>query len=249
MKNLFDLSGQKAIVTGATGSIGRIAAKALAEQGAKIVLAGRNIDKLKKTNEELVKCSTITECFNLLDLNELESFFIRHADAQILVNSVGVNDPKSILEVEESSYDSIMETNLKNAFFQTKYFFKATKEKHNQNHSIIHISSQMGHVGGFERTVYCSSKHGLERLTKAASIELGKHNIRINTIAPTFINTPMTESTLKDPEKLKAILNKISLRRLGELTDIAGAMVYLASPASSLVTGSCLKIDGGWTAH
>ena len=249
MKSLFDLSRQKAIVTGATGSIGKVAAKALAEQGAKIVLTGRNHDKLKKTSEEFPQHSVMMECFNLLDLNELESFFIRHADAQILVNSVGVNDPKSILEVEESSYDSVMEANLKNAFFQTKYFFNAVKKKHAENLSIIHISSQMGHVGGFERTVYCSSKHGLEGLTKAASIELGKHNVRINTIAPTFINTPMTESTLKDSKKLKAILSKISLGRLGELRDIAGAVVYLASPASSLVTGSCLKIDGGWTAH
>ncbi len=262
MKDIFNLSGQKAIVMGATGSIGKVCAMALANRGAQVVLGGRDRIKLEKLNEELknhlaknlATNLATNECFEPLDLKELERFFARHDDAQILVNSIGFNDPKSILEVEEGSYDSIMDVNLKNAFFQTKYFFKAIKNRigvgaKDKNASIVHISSQMGHVGGFERSVYCASKHGLEGLVKAASIELGKCNIRINTLAPTFITTPMTKSTLDDPEKLAKILNKISLGRLGELEDLAGAVIYLASGASSLVTGSSLRVDGGWTAN
>ncbi|MEM9424614.1 MAG: SDR family oxidoreductase, partial [Spirochaetota bacterium] len=187
---------------------------------------------------------------NFDDLTQVRDFFMAHADADVLVNSVGINIPKSILDMTEADYDAVMNANVKIAFFQTQHFVQAKQARSSRAAaSVIHISSQMGYVGGPERSVYCASKHALEGMCKAASLELGKWNIRINTICPTFIETELTRSTLEDPAKREHILRSIVLNRLGKLEDLYGAVVYLASDASLLVTGTALKVDGGWTAH
>ena len=151
------------------------------------------------------------------------------------------------VDTKENDFDDVLNVNLKGAYFITKEIAKKLiKEK--KPGSLINISSQMAYVGGIDRAVYSASKHAVEGFTKAMAMEFGEKGIRINTICPTFISTPLTESTFKDPEKLRWIQSKIKLGRVGEIEDIMGAVVYLASDASSLVTGSSLMIDGGWTA-
>jgi len=143
--------------------------------------------------------------------------------------------------------DSIMDLNVKSAFFVAQQIATHMIDQ-GRGGSIIHTSSQMGHVGGIDRSVYCSSKWAIEGLTKASAIELAKHDIRVNTIAPTFIRTPMTQSTFDDPERVKWLEEKIKLGRIGEVEDIMGAVLFLACDASALITGTSIVIDGGWTA-
>ena len=246
MQELFDLSQKTIIITGASGGIGLSLAKAVASFGARTILVARRQEPLKQAVQELKQLSSAVQSY-LLDTNDLlamQDFFAQHK-ADVLINSVGCNAPKSLLDYDEATYNQIMDANMKSAFFQTQYFVQ-----HNpKNTSIIHVSSQMAHVGGFERSVYCASKHALEGFIKAACIELGEYNIRINTIAPTFIETKLTASTLSDPIKKQKVLDKIVLNRLGQVNDLAGAAIFLASDASSLITGTSLKVDGGWSAH
>ena len=253
-RNIFDLSAKKIIVSGASGGIGLACAKAVAAFGAKLVLLGRNAEKLAQAREAvlpLLASPDDVEC-KALDFSQhqeqLQDFFTEHSDASVLINSIGVNIPQSIFDVTQESYEAIMQANVKLAFFQTQYFVSA-KQNRKQPASIIHISSQMGHVGGLERSLYCASKHALEGFCKAVALELGPKKIRINTICPTFIETELSRTTLDDAAKKEWILQNIAVKRLGQLEDLYGAVVYLASDASALVTGSALKVDGGWTAH
>ena len=166
----------------------------------------------------------------------------------IVINSAGMARHNPALDTLPEDFDAVMNLNLRSAYFLSSYAAKAMNEA-NISGSIIHISSQMGHVGGIDRTVYSASKHALEGMVKSMAIEWGKLNIRINTICPTFIRTPLTQSTFDNPERAAFILEKIKLGRIGEVHDIMGAAVYLASEASSLVTGTHLIVDGGWTAE
>ena len=254
--DIFSLREKKVIVTGATGGIGSACARAVAAYGADTVLVGRNHDKLihVQNTVDTVKSESARTRIHALsfhNLPELRAFFLEHRDAAVLINSVGINIPKSILDISENDYDTLMNANLKSAFFQTRYFTEAKTHPKtgDSSASIIHISSQMGHVGGENRSIYCASKHALEGLCKAAALELGQWNIRINTICPTFIDTPLSRKTLEDPARKKMITDSIVFNRLGTLEDLYGAVVYLASDSSSLVTGGALKVDGGWTAH
>lgn len=267
--NLFDLKGKKAIITGATGGIGFACAEGLVRHGAQVLLLGRNQKKLSAAQKTLTKISkAITGAggvdaveilqVDLIDIKSMGKLFREHrlGKYSILVNSVGVNYPSGFLAVEADTYDAIMDANIKSAFFQTQFFVAAHMKEAKKNKtikqqevSIIHISSQMGHVGGFERSVYCASKHALEGFVKSTSLEIGKWNMRINSIAPTFIKTEMTHKTLSNPKKKKMVLDSIPLNRIGEVEDIMGAVVYLASSASKMVTGTSLLVDGGWTAR
>ena len=254
--SLFNLEGKSAIITGGSSGIGEACAQVLAEFGASIIIIGRDKEKLQKVKQNISSnYEVVIEALDVNDTKELKSFFLANP-RDILVNSVGTTTLNSILDISEDEYIRVMDTNVKSAFFQTKYFIQAKKNKIDSNKniqhngtSIIHISSQMGLVGGFDRSVYCTSKHALEGLCKAVAIEIGAWNMRINTICPTFIETPLTRKTLQDPEKYNKILNNIVLGRIGQTDDIKGAVVYLASDASSLVTGSAVKVDGGWSAH
>jgi len=166
---------------------------------------------------------------------------------QVLVNNAGTNRPAALVDITENDYDAVTDLNVRSAIFVAKAIAKGLIAAKLPG-SIINVSSQMGHVGGPERTVYCATKHALEGATKAMAWELGAHGIRVNTICPTFIETPMTAGMLADSEFRGLVTSKIALGRIGQVEDVMGAVVYLASDASALVTGSALMIDGGWTA-
>ncbi len=245
----FRLDGKRALVTGASSGIGQACAVALAEAGAHVICVARGAERLAATVEEMQANGWSAEVLqlNMADLDALTEG-LRGQDAfDVVVNSAGLARHGPALETTPADYDAVMGVNLRAAYFVSvgaAHGMKAAGFKG----SIIHISSQMGHVGGIERAVYCASKHGLEGMVKAMAIEWGPDQIRVNTICPTFIRTPLGEQTLAIPERRKWIEDKIKLGRVGEVEDIMGAVLYLASDASALVTGTSLLIDGGWTA-
>ena len=169
------------------------------------------------------------------------------SEIDILVNSAGIARHTPTVETTEVDYDDVMAVNVKSAYFLAQFSAKKMIEK-GVGGSIIQISSQMAHVGGIDRAVYCGTKHAIEGINKSMAMEFGPHKIRVNSICPTFIRTPFTEATFKDPEKVKWIESKIKMGRVGEVEDIMGAVKFLASDASAMVTGSSILIDGGWTA-
>ncbi|RLJ36162.1 2-deoxy-D-gluconate 3-dehydrogenase [Litoreibacter meonggei] len=240
------LDGKRALVTGASSGIGQACAVALAEAGAHVVCAARGADKLQATVNEMTSNGWSAEVLvlDVADLDALKAAFEQHDPYDIIVNSAGLARHTAAFDTTPEDYDAVMGLNLRAAYFLSSY---AAKRMTGAG-SIIHISSQMGHVGGVDRAVYCASKHGLEGMVKAMAIEWGPRQIRINTICPTFIRTPLTAATFENPERAAWIAEKIKLGRVGEVEDIMGAVLYLASDASSLVTGTSMLIDGGWTA-
>jgi NAD(P)-dependent dehydrogenase (short-subunit alcohol dehydrogenase family) len=174
-------------------------------------------------------------------------FFESRPAFDVLVNNAGMNRPKPVSEVTEDDYDAVLDLNLKAAFFVAQAFAKSLIAA-GQPGTMIHIGSQMGHVGGLNRSLYCASKWGLEGMSKAFALDLARHGIRSNTIAPTFIETPLTEPFFADTSFRASVLEKIKLGRLGTVQDLMGAVLLLASDASSLMTGTSLVVDGGWTA-
>lgn len=245
----FRLDGKKALVTGASRGIGLGGAMALAEAGAHVVLAARNEAEVKAAAAEVSAAGHSAEGLSLdvSDLQAVKRAVEDHGPFDVLFNNAGTNSPLPYVDVTPENFDQITDLNLKAAFFVAQIAAKSMI-KSGIKGSIIHTSSQMGHVGGIDRSVYCGSKFGIEGVTKASAIELAAHGIRVNTICPTFIRTPMTQSTFENPERVKWLEEKIKLGRVGEVEDIMGAVVFLASEASALVTGTSLLIDGGWTA-
>tara|TARA_S200000501_G_scaffold319025_1_gene313139 strand:+ start:2015 stop:2779 length:765 start_codon:yes stop_codon:yes gene_type:complete len=245
----FRLDKKRALVIGASSGIGMGSAVALAEAGAEVFLAARRKNILIDLKAQLIGKGYKSEILELdiTNIEKLKNVVNNQPAFDILINSAGLAKHSPAVDTKENDFDDVLNVNLKGAYFITKEIAKKLiKEK--KSGSLINISSQMAHVGGIDRAVYSASKHAVEGFTKAMAMEFGKKGIRINTICPTFISTPLTESTFKDPEKLKWIQSKIKLGRVGKIEDIMGAVVYLASDASSLVTGSSLMIDGGWTA-
>ncbi|MBC8339529.1 MAG: glucose 1-dehydrogenase [Rhodospirillales bacterium] len=245
----FRLDGRRALVTGASRGIGLAGAAALADAGAHVVLAARSLNDLEDAAKAIKDAGGSAEALELdvSDTEAVKSILNAGEPFDILFNNAGINRPGPMTDMTEDDFDAVMDVNVKAAYFVAQAVAKGMMEA-GTGGTIIHTSSQMGHVGGIDRTVYASSKHAIEGLSKAMAVELAPHGIRVNTICPTFIRTPLTESTLADPERVKWIKSKIKLGRLGEVEDVMGAIVYLASDASSLVTGSALLIDGGWTA-
>ena len=245
----FSLKGRTALVVGASSGIGTACAVALAEYGAKVTLAARRKDKLEILAHQMKKKEFEVKIIEL-DINDItktSDTISKLETFDILVNSAGIAKHSSSVDTLSNDFDVVMHTNLRGAYFLTQAVAKKLISESKKG-SLINISSQMGLVGGQERAVYCASKHAVEGFTKAMAIEFGNHNIRINTICPTFILTEMTQKTFEVPEKRKWIEDKIKIGRIGKVEDIMGAVVYLASDASSLVTGSSLLVDGGWTA-
>ena len=245
----FRLDGKRALVTGASSGIGLAAAVALAEAGAHVVLAARSADKLGAAVAAMQAEGTSAEALvlDVSDVSATEDAIARAEPFDVLVNSAGVARHSPALDTTEGDFDLAMGLNLRGAFFLTR----AVAERliaSGRPGSLINISSQMAHVGGIDRAVYCASKHAVEGFTKSMAIEWGPRQIRVNTICPTFILTPLTQSTFDNPERAAWIREKIKLGRPGEVEDIMGAVVFLASEASALVTGSALMVDGGWTA-
>lgn len=243
----FDLMGQRALVTGAGRGIGLAAAAALAQAGAQVTLAARTSDEITAAAEALGHGATAL----VLDVSDLDVVSMRIRDAgpfDILVNNAGTNRPKPVWDVTEDDYDAVLDLNLKAAFFVAKAVADGLLAAKKPG-SMIHMSSQMGQVGGPNRSLYCASKWGMEGMNKAFALDLAPHGIRSNTIAPTFIETPMTKPFFAEKAFLASVLDKIKLGRLGQVEDLMGAVVFLASPASALMTGSTLTVDGGWTAE
>ena len=185
--------------------------------------------------------------FDMADLAALEDVFAGLTRLDIFVNSAGIARHGPALQTTPADFDAVMAVNLRAAYFASTAAAKLMQAG-GRGGSIIHISSQMGHVGGVDRAVYAASKHGLEGMIKAMAIEWGKMGIRVNTLCPTFIRTALTEPTFANPERLAWILTKIKLARVGEVEDIMGAVLFLASDAAAMVTGASLRVDGGWTA-
>ena len=242
------LEGKTALITGASSGIGQGAAVALAFAGASVICVARGKDRLVET-EKAFKEKDWAVTSAVVDINDhsaLQNIFANH-EIDIVVNAAGQARHSAAVDTTPEDYDAVMNVNLKSAYFISTTAAKSMIAR-STNGSMIHISSQMAHVGGLERAVYCASKFAVEGFTKAMAIELGSSKIRVNTICPTFIKTALTESTLDDPIKKDWVLSKIKLNRVGEIDDIMGAVIYLASDASALVTGSSMMIDGGWTA-
>ena len=246
----FRLDGRRALVAGASSGIGAACAVALGEAGAEVTLAARSADKLNALAAEMAAAgmSVKTLCVDVSDVETTEAAVAANGPFDVLVNSAGTARHSPATETSDTDFDAVSNLNIKGAYFLTRAVAKGLIAAGKQG-SLINISSQMAHVGGIDRAVYSATKHAVEGFTKSMAIEWGAHGIRVNTICPTFIRTALTASTFASPERRKWIEGKIKLGRVGEVTDIMGGVVYLASDASALVTGTSLLIDGGWTAE
>ena len=245
----FRLDGKRALVIGASRGIGLGCAVALAEAGAHVVCAARGEAALNETVEQLRAEGWRAEALilDVADLPGMTESLKAQVAFDVVVNSAGIARHAPALETTPDDYDAVMDVNLRGAYFLATEAARGMLREDKPG-SIIQISSQMGHVGGIDRSVYCASKHAIEGMVKAMAIEWGPKKIRINSICPTFIRTPFTEATFADPDRVAWIESKIKLGRVGEVEDVMGAVVYLASEASAMVTGTSLLIDGGWTA-
>ncbi len=243
------LDGKTALVTGAGRGLGRACALALAQAGAHVAALSRTGDELEKLAAEIGAdggAATPVVC-DVTDTEAVERAIAGLDRLDIVVNNAGINFPEPITEVSAEHFDQIMTLNVRAVFMVSQ---AAARRMMNDGDggAIINMSSQMGHVGAPNRIVYCGSKHAVEGMTKAMAVELAPHGIRVNSIGPTFILTPMSRPFFENKEFLDDTLSRIPLGKLGELEDVMGAVVFLASPAAALITGAALVVDGGWTA-
>ncbi len=247
---LFRLDGKRALVSGAGRGLGLAAAAALAEAGAAVTLVARSGGEVEAVAAALRARGDQAEALvlDVLDRAAMRAAIGAAAPFDILVNNAGTNRPAAFLDVTDADFDAIMDLNVRAAFFLAQAVARKLVEAGRPG-SIINMSSQMGHVGGANRTVYCASKHAMEGFTKAMAIELAPLGIRVNTLCPTFIETPLTAPFFADETFKASVLSKIKLGRLGRVEDLMGAIVFLASDAAALMTGSAMMIDGGWTAE
>jgi NAD(P)-dependent dehydrogenase (short-subunit alcohol dehydrogenase family) len=244
----FRLDGRRAVITGAGRGIGLAAAAALAQAGAHVTLVARTAAEIEAAASKIGEQGGSADAI-VLDVNDraaVAAFFTAAEPYHVLVNNAGTNRPRPMWDVTEDDYDAVLGLNLKSAFFVTQACVKRMIEG-GQGGSLIHMSSQMGHVGGPNRSLYCASKWALEGMNKAIALDLAPQGIRSNTIAPTFIETPLTIPFFADEAFRTEVLGKIKLGRLGQVEDLMGAILFLASDASALMTGTSMIIDGGWT--
>jgi NAD(P)-dependent dehydrogenase (short-subunit alcohol dehydrogenase family) len=245
----FDLRGKTALVSGAGRGIGLASAWALAGAGARVILLARSEGEVREAAGAIVAAGGAAEwaAQDASDTPRLAALLAEHGPVDVLLNNAGMNRPAPFLEVREEDFDAIVGLNLRAAFFCAQAVARGMVAAGRRG-SIINVSSQMGLVGGRNRTVYCASKHALEGLTKAMALDLAEHGIRVNTLCPTFVETPLTRPFFADADFKAQTLAQIPLGRLGQVDDLTGAVVFLASDASRLMTGTHLVVDGGWTA-
>ena len=248
-----EVKGKTALVTGAGKGIGKASAIALAEAGADLIILSRTKSDLEKVKKQIIKLKrkcTIYDC-DISNFEDLKLVFNKISKIDILVNNAGTNRPEYFTKIDKEDMDYVVDLNLKAAFhvaqMASKLMIKA-KNRKSIGGSIINISSQLGKVGAPKRSIYNMTKFGIEGLTRGMALDLAKDNIRVNTVCPTFVETPMVKKFFKDKKFKTQMINNIPLGRLATESDIATAVVYLASNASSMITGSSLMIDGGWTA-
>ena len=248
MSLTFRLDGKVALVTGASRGLGAGIADGLREAGATVVGTSRDPESAARVAEQL---GSVPVVMDVTDVSSVQAGVDRVASEfgrlDLLVNNAGLNIPQGIFDVDEASWDSVIDTNLKGSFFAAQAAARHMVEQ-SEGGRIINVASQAGVVGIEERSAYGASKGGVALLTKVLAIELAQYGITVNAVAPTFVATELTRSTLEDPEWRERILSRIPLGRVGEIGDVAAAVVYLASPAASMVTGHTLLVDGGWTA-
>ncbi|MGH1368120.1 MAG: SDR family NAD(P)-dependent oxidoreductase [Maritimibacter sp.] len=245
----FDLSGQRALITGAGRGIGLGVATALAQAGAEVFLAARSLGEISQAADALRDAGMKAHPLQL-DVSDIQNTTVLIHDTgpfDILVNNAGTNRPKPVWEVTEGDFDAVMDLNVKAAYFVAKAVADGLIGAKRPG-ALIHMSSQMGQVGAPNRSLYCASKWAMEGMNKALALDLAPHRIRSNTIAPTFIETPLTKPMFEDETFLESVLSKIKLGRVGQVSDLMGAVLFLASPSAAMMTGSTLTVDGGWTA-
>jgi NAD(P)-dependent dehydrogenase (short-subunit alcohol dehydrogenase family) len=246
----FRLDGRRALITGAGRGIGLAAAAALAEAGAAVTLAARSSAEIESAAAAIRAEGGLAEALaiDVTDIEAMRAALAARPPFHILVNNAGTNRPAPFTEVTPEDFDAVLGLNLRATFFVAQAVARGLIAAGAQG-SIINISSQMGHVGGPRRSVYCASKAAMEGMTKAMALDLAPHGIRVNTLCPTFIETPMTRPFFADESFRTSVLSRIKLGRLGQVEDLMGAILFLAGDASSLMTGAPLIVDGGWTAE
>jgi len=248
------LDGRRALVTGAGRGIGLAAAIGLAQAGAEVYLLSRTLKELEQAADSIRADGGAA---NPLVCDVTNGTAMRAAVSglpglDILVNNAGGNLPEPFVDVTEERLDRILNLNVRAAFLVAQVAIRRmldAPDRRERGAAVVNITSQMGHVGAPLRSVYCMTKHALEGLTKALAVEFAPHNIRVNAIAPTFIETPLTAPFFDEPQFREWVLNRIPVGRLGKLEEVTAAIVFLASPAASLITGTSLLVDGGWTAQ
>ncbi|SVA18195.1 uncharacterized protein METZ01_LOCUS71049 [marine metagenome] len=246
------LNNKLALVTGAGKGIGKACAIALAEAGANVIILSRtksDLNKVEKSILKLKKKCTSYVC-DVSNYTDLKKIFKKIQSLDIIVNNAGTNRPEHFTKIKKKDMDYVVDLNIKAAFHVAQLGSKVmlkSKKRNSLGGSIINISSQLGKVGAPNRSVYNMTKFGIEGLTRGMALDLAKNNIRVNTICPTFVETPLVKNFFKDKLFKKTMMANIPLGRFATVSDIATAIVYLASDASSMITGSSLVIDGGWT--
>lgn len=240
----FDFQGTTAVVTGASKGLGAAIATSLAEAGARVLAVARDTAALT----ELASRQERLEPWVIDVLDPAFPEALAQCEIDLLVNNAGMNRPMPIEAVPVDLLDQMLNLNVRSAFLASQSAVSAM-QRHGRGGCIVNITSQMGHVGSPHRTVYCMTKHALEGLTKAMAVELAPSRIRVNAVAPTFIETPMTQPMLADPDFNAFVKSMIPLGRIGSPQDVATAVLYLASPHARMITGTSLLVDGGWTAQ
>ena len=245
-----NLKGKTALITGATKGLGRGAAEAIAEAGGNIIAIGRNQSELNSLGKKIKKLKVKYISFNC-DVNnydKVKEFITNLKNIDILVNNAGTNIPENFLNVKKTSLETILNVNTKAAFNIAQLCANQIIKLKRKQGSIINISSIFGLVAGQKRTVYSMTKFGIEGLTKGMAVDLAKFNIRVNSVCPTFVATPRAKKYLSNKKFKKYALNNIPLGRIATESDVATAITYLGSDAASMITGTNIIIDGGWTA-